>query len=226
MQHLLKIMRINNMSFYLYTLAHPITKEIRYIGKTNNLTLRYNRHCSPEDQQSHRISWLKSLKSKGLRPLMEVLEEFNCEDTCYESEIYWIAQFKIWGFDLVNTHEGGRTSYSNPMSEETKLKVSQTLRERYSKQEHHLKNKPHTKEQKKQRSNRLKGIKPSCSFKGKKHGKSVRKSVEVYKNNILIDTLDSVFEASIKYNVNAGSISNVCLGKAKTAKGYTFKYLQ
>ena len=32
--------------YFIYTLAHPITGEIKYIGKTNNLKRRFNQHLS------------------------------------------------------------------------------------------------------------------------------------------------------------------------------------
>lgn len=224
MQPLSKVIHLISMKYYIYTLEHPITNEIRYIGKTNNLKLRFNRHNCPTGT-THKENWIKSLKKDNLKPIMNILEEFDNEKTCYQSEVYWISQFKTWGFNLVNIHEGGKEKYSNPMKKEIKEKVSKTLKERYKKQQHHLKGKKQTEEHKLNRSIKMRGRKPKCSFKGKKHNSSIRKTVNVFKDNILIDTLPSVLEASIKYKVNAGAISSVCLGKAKTAKGYTFKYL-
>lgn len=97
------------MKYYIYTLSHPLTEEIRYIGKTNNLSKRYSAHLK-DKCKSHKTSWIKSLLSENLKPKLEILEEFTDEDECYKFEIYWISQFKTWGFTLVNLLDGGRGS--------------------------------------------------------------------------------------------------------------------
>lgn len=208
---------------YIYTLSHPETLEIRYIGVTNNIKIRYKNHINPYGN-THKECWVKSLLKQGLKPIISIIDEFSTHEEAYEFESYWIQQFKTWGFNLVNHSEGGKGNSGNNVSQETKDKISKTLKDKYSKEPHKLKGRKHSEEHKKARSKRMKGKIPPCSFKGKKHSKSVRKVVQVYKDGILIDTLDSVLETSKKYNVNAGAISNVCRGKCKTAKDYTFKY--
>lgn len=58
------------------------------------------------------------------------------------------------------------------------------------------------------------------------------KAVEVYKNNILIGEFTSIQELSNKSEELYGikflntAVCNVCRGKAKTHKGYVFKYKQ
>jgi len=90
---------------FIYTLEHPITKEIRYIGKTNNLKIRLGNHLCNKDR-THKVNWIKSLKTKGLKPEMKILDEVDEVDWSFW-EKYWIAQFKIWGINLVNETEGG-----------------------------------------------------------------------------------------------------------------------
>lgn len=97
---------ICSMKYYLYTLSHPKTKEIRYIGKTNNISKRYSAHLN-DKSKSHKNSWIKSLINNDLLPLIEILEEFDDELDCYSAEIYWIEQLKNWGFNLVNLQIGG-----------------------------------------------------------------------------------------------------------------------
>ena len=92
----------------IYTLTHPITKEIRYIGKTNySLNDRLCKHMLTKEV-NHRGKWIRSLKNKGLKPVIELLEECNIEDWKW-LERYWISQFKIWGFILTNHTEGGES---------------------------------------------------------------------------------------------------------------------
>lgn len=50
------------MIYYIYTLHHPITGEIRYVGKTNNLRLSYNRHNCPQGN-TYKENWIRKLHS-------------------------------------------------------------------------------------------------------------------------------------------------------------------
>jgi len=90
---------------FIYTLEHPITEEVRYVGKTNNLKIRLGNHLCGR-QKTHKVNWIKSLKSQGLIPVMKILDEVYKEDWIFW-EVYWINQFKIWGFNLVNATNGG-----------------------------------------------------------------------------------------------------------------------
>lgn len=213
------------MKRYIYTLSHPITNEIRYVGQTNNLRLRYNRHNSPSTY-THNENWVRGLHSLNLRPVMEIIEECDTSNVD-EIEIYWISQFKAWGFTLTNLAEGGKSRKNYKVTQETKDKISVKLKNKYSKQEHHLKGKkqPEAQKQKKAEQMRLL-VSPNLSFKGRKHKSSVTRKINVFKDGILIDTCDSILETSIKYEVNPGSVSNICMKKkyAHTAKGYTFEY--
>ena len=38
---------------YIYTLEHPITKEIRYVGKTKNPKMRFHNHCNNYIMKNH-----------------------------------------------------------------------------------------------------------------------------------------------------------------------------
>lgn len=96
----------------IYTLKHPITNEIRYIGKTkNSLNLRKWQHISdanrPNTIKNYNNNWIKSLLKQNLRP---IIEELDCSENNNEAsylEQYWIAQFKNWGFRLTNLTSGG-----------------------------------------------------------------------------------------------------------------------
>ena len=113
------------MVYYIYTLSCPIDKNVKYVGKTNNLKLRYAQHISDFRNMCKVKSWIKSLKLKGLLPIMELVDTCEGEDWRF-LESYWICQFKTWGFDLKNLIDGGRgVSY---LSEETKLKISKSLK--------------------------------------------------------------------------------------------------
>jgi group I intron endonuclease len=90
---------------YIYTLNDPITNKVMYIGKTKNIQKRLIRHIYSETH-SNKDKWIRELKSKKTFPIIEYLDECKSEDI-NDLEIYWISQFKYWGFDLLNMTDGG-----------------------------------------------------------------------------------------------------------------------
>jgi hypothetical protein len=94
---------------HIYTLSHPISNEIRYVGQTkHNLEQRLRGHLKSKDK-THRTYWIKSLINNGLKPKIELIETVN-KEIGSDSEIFWITMFKSWGFKLCNLTEGGETS--------------------------------------------------------------------------------------------------------------------
>lgn len=94
---------------YIYTLTDPKTNDIRYIGKTNNLNRRYKRHICRYtliNENTLKSKWILSLLEDGSSPLMDVIDDGNDEDID-DLEVFWISQFKYWGFDLTNMTDGG-----------------------------------------------------------------------------------------------------------------------
>lgn len=108
------------MDYFIYTLSDPISKEVKYIGKTKNLKDRLQRHMTPcnlKQTWQSKTKWLKYLKNNNLKPIMELLDVGD-ENNIDQLEIYWISQFKSWGFNLKNETIGGQ----NPTPKGTKLK--------------------------------------------------------------------------------------------------------
>ena len=94
----------------IYSLNDPNTNEVRYIGMTTKeLSRRLKEHISESKnkrQKHHRAHWIKSLLSNNKFPIIDLIEEVEI-NKWQESEIYWIAQFKEWGFNLTNSSIGG-----------------------------------------------------------------------------------------------------------------------
>lgn len=92
---------------YIYALSHPTTKEIRYVGKTENLKVRYNGHVCLSDFKRTRVAkWIKGLLLVGLKPAMSTLEVVN--DKGWQArEVHWIAKLREDGADLLNICPGG-----------------------------------------------------------------------------------------------------------------------
>lgn len=93
----------------IYSLAHPITGEVRYVGVTSGtLSTRLAQHkWDAKNKMSHKCHWIKSvIAATNTMPHIELLEETSKTDWEW-LEIYWIEQFRQWGFNLVNTSSGG-----------------------------------------------------------------------------------------------------------------------
>ena len=98
------------MTTYIYTLEHPITNEIRYVGKTNSPERRLHHHWTVGHKSNNKTgNWLKSLKKLKLKPIMTIIDETT--DNWQQLEMYWISQFKTWGFKLTNHTDGGEGAY-------------------------------------------------------------------------------------------------------------------
>lgn len=109
----------------IYTLKHPTTNEIRYVGKTTQpLLKRLGQHMDyAKKKRTKTGSWIQSLVKQELKPIIEELDEVSVELTVI-TEQYWISQFKAWGFRLTNLTDGGEGLSGYTMSEESKKKIS------------------------------------------------------------------------------------------------------
>ena len=60
--------KVKNQSTFIYTLSNPITKEVRYIGKTVNIKDRYRQHIGKRLlDNSHKNNWISSLIKEGCK---------------------------------------------------------------------------------------------------------------------------------------------------------------
>lgn len=114
------------MKSIIYTLED--NNSIRYIGKTINLDKRYKSHIRESSSlRTHKEKWINNVLSKGDKITMEILDICDEKDSS-EIEIYWISQFKCWGFDLVNLTcggDGGSPMLGKNHSCQTKSKMSE-----------------------------------------------------------------------------------------------------
>ncbi len=91
---------------YIYTLEHPITGEIRYIGKTNNLKRRLQQHLTNKRGVNHKNCWIASLLKDNIKPIMNILDEVPIEEWEFWEQHY-ISLYKSWGINLTNSTNGG-----------------------------------------------------------------------------------------------------------------------
>jgi hypothetical protein len=86
---------------YIYTLMDPVSNQIKYVGKTDNISGVLESHLSESKNKIKRIHfWIQGLLELGLKPIVEIIDEIESE--IEPNEQYWIGQIKSWGFDLVN----------------------------------------------------------------------------------------------------------------------------
>lgn len=206
---------------YIYTLADPITQEIRYVGKTRNLLQRRHNHLnSCRDKNTYKRNWINKLREQGYLPIMEVLDEVLESEWRYW-EKFWILQIKSWGFKLVNFTDGGDgLTFGN----QTSFKKGDT---------------PWNKGRKKPKMTKLpRGKSPNSVkyqfqpgqaswIKGKK-GIKIKPDKHVYQysaiNGSYIQMYKTAKEASLLLNINEEGIGQCARGKAKTAGGYIWSY--
>lgn len=102
------------MNILIYTLEHPNTHEIRYVGKTNkSLVKRLNQHIdSARHNRSHSkvTKWIRKLLKENKRPVIKLL--LTCSlDNWEETEILCIKQFRNKNSRLLNIVDGGNVGF-------------------------------------------------------------------------------------------------------------------
>lgn len=108
---------------FIYTLEDPISAEIRYIGKTNNINIRFANHFRKEKISTHKGNWIKSLANRGLKPIIKILDKIPKDEWIFWEQHY-ISLFKSWGFRLTNLTLGGDGTDGFSHSIETIKKIS------------------------------------------------------------------------------------------------------
>jgi hypothetical protein len=132
--------------YKIYKLIDPISFEVRYIGRTKQgLIKRLNRHLRDSyTQKTHKANWIGSLVKRGLKPIMEVLQDnILTLEEADKLEITFIDHYKSLNCDLTNSTNGGGgakgfrhspeaikklKTYSHPHTEETKRLMSEARR--------------------------------------------------------------------------------------------------
>lgn len=117
----------------IYGLYHPLTNELRYIGKTKEgLKKRYYRHLSPcyLKENTYKDKWIKALLKQGLKPDIKIIDIAYKENINFWEQ-YYISYFKSLGFNLTNLTiggDGGQGQYwkNKKHSKKTKLKISKS----------------------------------------------------------------------------------------------------
>lgn len=90
---------------FIYALCDPRTREVRYIGKSDDPYKRYCHHLW-DKSETHKVHWIRELAEEGFLPVLQILEE--CQYYEWEQkECDWIAFEKRCGCNLTNLTDGG-----------------------------------------------------------------------------------------------------------------------
>ncbi len=206
---------------YIYTLTDPNTQQVRYVGKTINPKVRFRSHKKDKKGRSYRVNWIKSLRKQKLFPIFEILDIVDNNDWEFWEQ-YWICQFKVWGFKLVNANAKGTGAINFKHSEETKKRISISST-----------NRKHSEETKKLMSDNKKGIIFSDSHienlreshLGQKNENFFKGIIQInIKTGEIIQKFKSLTEAEYITGINNSSLSRCCKKNGKSAGGFYWCY--
>jgi hypothetical protein len=98
------------LDWSIYVLKCPRTRAVRYVGFTSQRPERRLQHhlsdALKSPRENYRHSWIMSLVSIGLMPVMEVIER-GTGDGWADVERRWIASYRARSARLVNGTDGG-----------------------------------------------------------------------------------------------------------------------
>lgn len=221
----------------VYTLEDPRDGLVKYVGITNRPKIRFSEHLR-ENENNKKCAWIKKLKSLGLIPIFKEID-ITDENNYKWVEMYWISQFKTWGFELKNMTEGGDGTFGLipwnkgligefAHSEESKLKMSECRKENTSGEKNGFFGKKHSTERKESWSEKRVGNKHTDETKNK-----IRKSNIKNSKPIFCYTLDGEFVKKYicgtdtnKDGFNSNMVSKVCIGKHKSHMKHVFSFCE
>jgi hypothetical protein len=243
---------INSTSKIVYALSHPITGELRYIGKSERGMRRPKEHG--QKYHNKRLAhtplyrWIKKLREQGLDYVIEVIEEFSNRPALMEGEKFYISYFRSLGVNLLNICDGGE-GFTGCHTSEAKAKIAEASRQRGHTAETKArlsvmkKDKPLSTEHRKalcvpktggsaKGSKKPEGFAENLSKKLKGHKHSPEHILNMSRgrggksfmdeNGIIYQTQS---EAASALGLDQGSVKSVLQGKSSHAKGHVFAYL-
>ena len=223
--------------YTIYKLIDPITNDIRYIGLTfNTLKQRLKSHLS-DPGGTHKGNWIRKIKRNNLRPIIDAIEDnIPTLEMASEKEIFYIKKFTDEGHRLTNSSTGG---HNTTMSLETRIKMSESAKNRKIKFTHSEETKKKMSHLSKKRFSK-KSQRDLLSISNKRYEDS--KTEEQKINDILIqkckpivqydkdmnriDEYYSSRDAERKTGIGRSNIVKCCKGlpKHKSAGGFIWKY--
>lgn len=104
-------MTIRKINPLVYALVCPVSKEIRYVGKSKYGTERAYAHLQESayhKDDTHKNCWIRSLVRDSLLPEVVILSYHATDEEAYAAEVDYIRLYKKLGANLTNATDGGK----------------------------------------------------------------------------------------------------------------------
>lgn len=86
--------RLEARTRFIYVLRDPRTHEVRYVGLTLDVECRFAEHLRSADRFGTPLSrWIWRLQIRGLKPVVEVIDETTTTSGSAALERQWIHRF-------------------------------------------------------------------------------------------------------------------------------------
>lgn len=223
---------------YIYSLIDPISKKVRYIGKTVNPKYRLSGHIT-ESLKTHnyRCNWIKSLLKKDMMPIFKILE--ICPLKNYEErEAYHIS---LYDFNqLTNSDERGQGNKNRRREIIENAKYKNKIVYQYDLGGNFIKEYKSVREASRQLSISHANITRCCNqivkhasgfiFSYKKENPDPIKKpnavklpvIEIDSSGNNLNEWKSIMDCSRDTGIDHGNLSRICNGKKKSIKGRYF----
>lgn len=89
------------MSACVYTISHPFTNEIVYVGCTSDIESRKRQYLRKGKNKRPIDNWISDLMSSYILPKIDIISECD-KNEMFEEEMFWIRMLRSWGFNLLN----------------------------------------------------------------------------------------------------------------------------
>lgn len=201
----------------IYKITNKINSKV-YIGQTvRTLEERISEH-----RRNKNCIMYKAFEKHGFRNFkFEIIDEASNINELNQKEINWINFYNCLSPIGYNQCEGGCNTLGYHHREDSKQKMSEHKKGRYTKEENHFYGKTHTDKQKAKWSEQRKGRVLSDEWKENLKKSHVTRKV---KNLDTGEIFDTVKEAGEKYSIEPTHITRVCRGKRKSTGGYRWSY--
>ena len=219
----------------IYILIDPITKIVRYVGKSVNAKRRYNQHLYDKRHDNYSSRWIRKLQKQNLKPFLEIIEE--CDESVWqERERYWISYYKPIS-KLTNLTAGGDGLSFYSHSEITKRKISEKHKGKLLSENTKNKIRNFNLGKKESKETKNKKSESSKNFYNTTEGKILSKKlvenmIKATKKAVVQLTLDGNFvkeyeslsDAYRDTGFSVSKISLVCNNKRQKAYGFKWKF--
>ncbi len=121
---------------YVYLLLDPRIsdeiKRVRYVGRGMDPSRRRRQHIRLAELGSKRYchNWIKGLLVAGLRPELQIVGSFALS-AAFDEEARIVRLYRKLGANLTNLTDGGIGTLGCRVSDETRQKISNSLKGRY-----------------------------------------------------------------------------------------------